>query len=125
MATGGERTQQLQHRMKRFVLDTVHFCGVLPNTFACKTFGNQLIRSSSSVSANYRAACRAKSDPDFINKMKIVEEEADESIHWFELLMELPDVDRDKAAMLAREAAEFLAITVASIKTVRSRMNRK
>ena len=123
MSTSGAKTAELQARLKRFVLAVVEFCSACPPTYATRTFCQQLIRCSSSVSANYRAACRAKSDKDFIHKMKIVEEEADESIHWLELLMELPQVDKGKAEKLAREAAEYLAISVASIKTVRKRLS--
>ena len=109
-------------------MKVVAYCSTLPKTYACEAFSRQLIRSASSVGANYRAACRAKSDADFVNKLKIVEEEADESGYWLELLAEMPEADSETAVELAREAAEFLAITVASIKTVRNRQanrNRK
>ena len=84
---------------------------------------NQLIRSSSSVGANYRAANRAKSDKDFINKLKIVEEETDESMYWLELFIEISEVNHKEINRLILEANELLAITVASIKTTRKRIS--
>jgi four helix bundle protein len=70
--------EELKLRMKRFAIATAIFCEELPQRKSLNIYSAQLIRSSSSVGANYRAACRAKSKPDFINKLKIVEEEADE-----------------------------------------------
>ena len=84
---------------------------------------NQLIRSSSSVGANYRAANRAKSDKDFINKLKIVEEEADESMYWLEMFLEISNSNHKEIKRLIEEANKLLAITVLSIKTVRKRLN--
>ena len=84
-------------------------------------FCNQLIRCSSSVGANYRAACRAKSDADFINKLKIVEEEADESMYFLELLLQVSDKEHKEIKRLHREANELLSIVVVSIKTMRAK----
>ena len=81
--------------------------------------GRQLLRSGTSVGANYRAACRARSSADFVSKMGIVEEEADESIYWMDLLVDSGSVSADKVDALRREANELLAITVSSIKTAR------
>jgi four helix bundle protein len=85
------------------------------------TFSKQLIRCSSSVGANYRAACRAKSLADFINKLKIVEEEADESIYFMELIEELDTSRKEKLMLLKKEAHELLSIIVASINTARNK----
>jgi four helix bundle protein len=85
------------------------------------TFSKQLIRCSSSVGANYRAACRAKSLADFINKLKIVEEEADESIYFIELIEELDTSRRESLTPLKKEANELLSIIVASINTARNK----
>ena len=82
---------------------------------------NQLIRCSSSVGANYRAACRAKSDADFINKLKIVEEEADESMYFLELLLQVTNKEHQEMKRLHAEGNELLSIVVASIKTMRNR----
>ena len=89
----------------------------LPATVPGKVLANQLMRSASSVAANYRAACRAKSRADFISKLGIVEEEADETIYWMELLLEADLVKADKLVLLIQEANELVAITVASINT--------
>ncbi len=80
---------QLIDRTKRFALDSWHFCFKVPKSREYNAFVNQLIRSSSSVGANYRASQRAKSTADFINKLKIVEDEVDESIYWLELFEEI------------------------------------
>ncbi len=82
--------------------------------------GKQLLRSATSVGANYRAACRARSTAEFVAKMGIVEEEADECIYWMEIIGETNLVSKDRLADLVREANELLAITVSSIKTARA-----
>lgn len=84
----------------------------------------ELIRSSSSVGANYRAANRAKSDRDFINNLKIVEEEADESMYWLEIFNEILSINKQENKKLINEANELVAITVSSIMTVRKRINK-
>ncbi|MGB6269398.1 MAG: four helix bundle protein, partial [Olleya sp.] len=99
-------------------------CTKFPVSREYNAYCNQLIRCSSSVGANYRAACRAKSDADFINKLKIVEEEADESMYFLELLMEVTDKEHIEMKRLHAEGNELLSIVVASIKTMRAR-NRK
>ncbi len=86
--------------------------------------GRQLLRSGTSAGANYRAACRARSSADFVSKMGIVEEEADESIYWMELLVDSGSVPADGVDALLREANELLAITVSSIKTARTARDR-
>ncbi|MBI5676423.1 MAG: four helix bundle protein [Nitrospirae bacterium] len=91
----------------------------LPKTMTAAILGKQLLRAGTSVGANYRAACRARSTAEFIAKMGIVEEEADESIYWMELLLEAGIPTRDKIGPLKCEAEELLAITVSSIKTAR------
>ena len=90
----------LKKRMKAFAIDCWKFCSKVPNTREYNAFVNQLIRSSSSVGANYRACQRAKSTNDFINKLKIVEEEVDESIYWLEIFSEvLPNSGSAKAGI--------------------------
>lgn len=91
----------------------------LPKTKTADIIGRQLLRSATSVAANYRSACRAKSRADFISKMGIVEEEADESLFWLELLVETYIANNDKALHLSQEFNEIIAITVSSIKTAR------
>lgn len=115
--------QDLKVRTKRFAIDCWQLCKQFPQSREFNAYVNQLIRSSSSVGANYRAANRAKSDKDFINKLKIVEEEADESMYWLEIFLEISDTNHDELKRLIAEANELLAITVSSIKTVRRRLN--
>ncbi len=109
----------LKHRMKLFVLRVIRMVEMLPETKTSKVIGNQLLRSATSICANYSACCRAKSTRDFINKLKIVEEEADETILWLELLEEAGIFSPQKLSPLKLEANEILSIIVASIKTVK------
>jgi four helix bundle protein len=99
-------------------LDVIRLCRDLPHSQECRVISNQLIRAAASVGANYRAACRGKSSADFINKISVVEEEADESIYWLELLGEL-GVTGEELSRLRREGDELVAIVVASKKTAR------
>jgi four helix bundle protein len=95
----------------------------LPKQDTAIILGRQLLRAGTSVGANYRSACRAKSRADFISKLKIVEEECDESIYWMELLREAR-IGNDALLMgLIEEAGQILSIIVASIRTARSRAN--
>ena len=109
----------LKQRTKRFALAVIKFSESLPKNETCRVLGRQLLRAGTSVGANYRAACRAKSTADFISKMGTVEEEADESSYWIELLVENGNVPEAVAAPLIKEANELLASTVASINTAR------
>jgi four helix bundle protein len=109
----------LKLRTKRFALDAIKFCSQLPNKMEFQVISRQLIRSATSVAANYRAVCRAKSKPDFINKLFIVEEEADESEFWLEMLAELRSSDKTELARLSNEASQLTAIMVSSKKTAR------
>lgn len=93
----------------------------LPDTKSGRTIAHQIIRSGTSVGANYRAAKRAKSTKDFISKMGTVEEECDETIYWIELAVASCCVDREKVESLLAEANELLAITVSSIVTAKRR----
>jgi four helix bundle protein len=111
--------EELKNRFKRFAIGVGRLIEDLPKGTVNNAYANQLIRSSSSSAANYRAACRAKSKADFINKLKIVEEETDESIFFLEILQEFNDL-RDRIEELLKEGNELLAITVASIKTTRA-----
>ncbi|WP_010134793.1 four helix bundle protein [Ochrovirga pacifica] len=115
--------KELKSRTKKFAIDCWKLCKEVPKTREFNAFVNQLIRSSSSVGANYRAAQRAKSTADFINKLKIVEEEVDESIYWLEILEEVSDVNESELKRLIKEGKELLAITVASINTAKRNRN--
>lgn len=114
----------LKQRTKRFALDVIAFHDTLGKDEVSRILGRQLLRSGTSVGANYRAAKRAKSNADFISKMGIVEEEADESGYWLELLVDSGRVPAVRAEPLAREADELVAIAVASINTARRNPNR-
>lgn len=106
-------------RTKKLELGIINMTDALPKTRSADVLARQIIRSGTSIGANYRAACRAKSTPDMINKLKIVEEETDETLYWLELLQEtspMPEIPTS-----AKETNEILAMTVASLKTLRSR----
>ena len=109
----------LKKRTKAFALRVLKLVDALPKTTAGRALASQIVRSGTSVAANYRAACRAKSTADFIAKMGIVEEEADETLFWLELLEESELVPAAKLPAIKQEADELIAITVASIKTAR------
>lgn len=111
----------LKDRTFDFSLRVMRMAESLPNTRSGKTIANQVIRSGTSVGANYRAARRAKSTKDFISKMGTVEEECDETIYWIEIAAASGCVDPDKVVPLLAEANELLAITVASIVTAKRR----
>src|SRR5712671_5843989 len=116
----GMRNQpDLKRRTKAFALRILKLVDALPRTTAGRALASQIVRSGTSVAANYRAACRAKSPADFIAKMGIVEEEADETLFWLELLEESELVSAAKLTEIKKEANELIAITVASIKTAR------
>src|SRR6476661_7086509 len=109
----------LKRRTKAFALRILRLVDTLPKTTAGRSLASQILRSGTSVAANYRAACRAKSTADFIAKMGIVQEEADETLFWLELLEESELVTAAKLTAIKQEADEVIAITVASIKTAR------
>jgi len=112
--------EEMKSRTKAYANRIVKLCSALPNNWVAQTLGKQLLRSGTSVGANYRAVCRAKSNADFINKLRIVEEECDESLFWMELLVENTLIKPARLQELMNEADEILAITVASAKTARS-----
>ena len=111
--------RDLKTRTKAFALRILKLVDALPKTAAGRALASQIVRSGTSIAANYRAACRAKSTADFIAKMGIVEEEADETLFWLELLEESKLVTPAKLTAIKQEANELIAITVASIKTAR------
>ena len=111
--------EELKRRYKKFSLDVLKFTEGLPKDLVCKILVTQLVRSATSVAANYRAACRAKSSAHFISKSGDIEEEADESVFWLEMLVDAGKSKMADAVSLIREANELTAITVASINTAR------
>ena len=113
--------ETFKNRTKLFALGVVRLVESLPRNRIADVLGRQLLRSGTSVGANYRAACRGKSASDVIAKLSIVEEEADESIYWIELLVDGGVVEPNRVDAIKKEANELLAMTVASIKTLRAR----
>jgi len=111
---------ELKARTKRFAVTIVKFVRTLPADPITREIGMQLVRSSGSVAANYRASCRSRSSAEFIAKLGIVEEEADESGLWLELLAEDGAASRAQIAPFLDEADQLIRIVVASIKTARA-----
>ncbi len=110
----------LRQRTKQFALRAMKLVAALPETAIGRTIGNQLVRSATSVGANYRAACRGRSKPEFVAKLGIVVEEADECGYWLELIIDGELLRRDLVEPLLNEANELTAIMVASHKTAQS-----
>lgn len=116
----------LQSRSKKFALAIIKITEHLPNNRVGWTFTDQIVRSATSVAANYRAVCRAKSDKDFISKMETVIKEADETLFWLEMIEESKIMIDDFGLMnLKKECNELVSIFVASVKTVKNRLNPK
>ncbi|RYY35959.1 MAG: four helix bundle protein [Sphingobacteriaceae bacterium] len=116
---------ELQRRTKKFAVDIIKFVSTLPSNRAINVLVNQLLRSSSSVGANYRSACKGKSTADFINKIVITEEEADECIYWLELMEESGLVENKLLIQLKSEAKELTAIFTAIGKTAKENQRNK
>lgn len=106
-------------RTKRFALLVIRLCQALPRSQAGAVITRQLLRSSTSVGANYRAVCRARSNADFVSKLGIVLEEADETLFWLELLVDSGVAQPYKTAPLLKEANELVSIFVASLRTAK------
>ena len=113
--------QEFKDRTKQIALRVIRLVESLPDTNTAQVIGKQLLRSATSVGANYRAACRGKSTADILHKLAIVEEEADESFYWLELLIESEIVSEKKLSALTKDINEIVAMTVSSIKTLRSK----
>jgi four helix bundle protein len=113
--------EQFKARTRQLALEIIQLVDSLPRSRTADVIGRQLLRSGTSIGANYRAACRGKSKADVISKLAIVEEEADESIYWLELLVESKIVEPSLVDSLFRETNEIVAMVVASIKTLRGR----
>ncbi len=114
-------SEKFKQRTKTFALDLLKFYQKLPKTGECKIIGNQLLRSGTSVAANYRAACRGRSDNEYYSKISIVIEEADETLFWLELLKESNIVADSNINKLMQEIEEILKIVV----TIRQKLKYK
>jgi len=113
--------QVFKTRTKKLALRAIELVETLPKGKTADVIGRQLLRSATSVGANYRAACRGKSTADVLAKLAIVEEEADKTVYWLELLIEAEIVPESRVTPLLTESNEIVAMTVASIKTLRGR----
>lgn len=116
---------ELIDRTKQLALRVIRLLDSLPKNTTSEILGKQLLRSATSVGANYRAACRAKITVDFINKLAIVEEEADESIYWIELLVDSGQVRANLTTNLLAEFDEIVSIAVSVIRTSKDKRNPK
>ena len=110
----------LKDRTKRFALQVIRLCRTLPRSQETTIISRQLLRSATSVGANYGAVCRARSTADFVSKLGIVLEEADETLFWIELLVESAAPYPEQIAAVRREANELVSIFVASLRTAKS-----
>jgi len=113
------RTEELKLRTKQFALRVIKLVETLPKNKIGDVLGKQILRSATSVAANYRAACRARSKADFISKIAIVDEEADESLFWLELIAESGLMNTERLKDLTKEADELTAIFTATGKTAK------
>ncbi|MEX2162302.1 MAG: four helix bundle protein [Anaerolineales bacterium] len=117
--------QELQTRTRQFGLRVIKLVDSLPRTKGAGVIGRQLLRSATAVGANYRSACRGRSRADFVSKLGIALEEADESLYWMELLVESGLVSKKRISDLLDEANQIVSILAASSKTVRTNPDRK
>jgi four helix bundle protein len=111
----------LKQRTKNFALLLIRLCRTIPSSQEGRIIIRQLLRSATSVAANYRAVCRARSRADFVSKLGIVLEEADESLFWLELLVDAGLIPSEKAKMPLCEANELVAIFVTSLRTAKQK----
>ena len=115
------KNDQMRDRTKQFALRIIRMYGKLPKRTEAEIMGKQVLRSGTSVAANYREACRARSDAELIAKLGIVEQELDETMLWLELLVDSGIVAVDQMSDLLEEADELIRMTVAAIKTTKAR----
>lgn len=113
---------ELKERYKKFSIRIIRMVNSMPNTIAGNAIARQIVRSGTSPAANYRAACLAKSGKDFINKMKMVEEEIDETSHWLDVIMEAGLLPSSQVQTLYEESVELGKITTKSITTAKERL---
>lgn len=114
---------QLKNRTKKYSITILDLVEKLPNTISGRAVSNQIVRSGTSVGANYRAVCRARSDREFIAKMSIVIEESDENLFWLEIILEKQWINKSEIDIIWKEGNELTAIFVSSIKTIKDRVN--
>jgi len=120
MIEGVMDSEQLKDRTKKLAIDIIRLTDTLPKSDSTTILNRQIIRSATSIAANYRAACRARSKADFVNKLGIVEEESDETLFWLEMFIESGKVRKENIAYLYKEVNEIVAIFSASHKTAKA-----
>jgi four helix bundle protein len=116
-------TNELKLRTKNFSLMVIDLVERMPNSISIRVIANQIVKSGTSVGANYRAVCRARSDREFVSKMNIVLEEADETLFWIEIIMTKQWVSNLELEVIWKEGNELTAIFVSSLRTVNDRIN--
>lgn len=114
--------EELKERYRVFALRIIRMVNAMPNTIAGNAIARQIIRSGTSPSANYRAACIAKSDKDFLNKLKMVQEEIDETSHWLSLIIDSEMLPKSKVQDLYEESIELRRITTKAIITTKAKI---
>lgn len=114
--------EDLRERLTVFAVRIIKMVDSLPTTIAGNAIARQIVRSGTSPSANYRAACLAKSDKDFVNKLKMVEEELDETNHWLDIIMRCQFIATSRVEPLYQESKELLSIIVKTITSTKARM---
>ena len=112
-------TEELKERFRKFSIKIIKLVNSMPNNIAGNAIAKQIVRSGTSPAANYRAACLAKSNKDFLNKLKMVEEEIDETSHWLSIIMDSELLPQSKVQDLYDESVELRRIIVRSITTIR------
>ncbi len=110
---------EMKQRTKEFAKEIIKLCWKLPNNREGRLIGDQTFRSGTSVAANYRSACRARSRAEFISRLSVVEEEADETLFWLEVIKEMKIFQYSKIYALLKENEEIISIVVASIRTAK------
>ena len=116
-------SNELKNRTKKYSIAILDLVEMLPNTISRRAVSNQIVRSGTSVGANYRAVCRARSDREFIAKMSIVIEESDETLFWLEIILQKEWVNKSQVDGIWKEGNELTAIFVSSMKTIKDRVN--
>ena len=114
--------EELKERFRQFSLRIINLVNNMPNSIAGNAIAKQIVRSGTSPAANYRAACLAKSDKDFLNKLKMVEEEIDETQHWLSIIMDAGMISKERVSPLYEESIELNRIIVKSIVSTKIRM---
>jgi four helix bundle protein len=123
MMNAESKTSDLRIRTKQFALRVIRLYGSLPNSTVAQTLGKQVLKSGTSVDAQYREGCRARSDAEMISKFESALQELDETAYWFELLIEGEVVAAQLMTGLVKEANELIAMLTASVKTIKGRAN--